>query len=314
MPEPAAGGMKLASFTFGGIHMCGLDPCGTAYCWGGNDFQQCGPGCGPTPTAMYTDHRFTWLSAGRSHTCGIDDAGTAYCWGSNAFGALGSTSGPSLTFNKVEGGPYSVIGAAQDNTCALTTKGAAFCWGLDSQGQLGSGKGIPLQGTGGDGSVNPTPVFPPTPVAGGHVFTSLNVEAFEVCAIDTAGGGWCWGFNSEGELTTGGQMPVDYPVRFNVPSGVVLQEIVGGGPICALSAGGQVSCAGADIWQPSGPPRYLTPDVVSGLPPIAHITGGDDSENCALTVSGSRYCWGHNGDGRFGDGTDTDRPSPELIP
>jgi alpha-tubulin suppressor-like RCC1 family protein len=34
---------------------------------------------------------------------------------------------------------------------------------------------------------------------------------------------------------------------------------------------------------------------------------------CGLTSGGLAYCWGKNNDGRLGDGTQTDRPTPVAV-
>jgi alpha-tubulin suppressor-like RCC1 family protein len=321
-PAPVVGAPTLAAISVGGAHVCGLDPHGVAYCWGGNDFGQCGPGCSATPTAMYPDHQFTSLSAGRTHTCALDASGMAFCWGSNAQGALGSND-PSMPA-RVAGGPFVAIGADQDNTCALNLAGDALCWGVDDNGQLGSGSGIPPEVCPPDGSPglcmqNEMP-FPPTPVAGGHTFTALAVNALNVCALDATGVGWCWGDNSDGQLTSSCRaLACDAPVQFQVPAGVVLKQILGMWPICGLATTGDVYCAGTNRYGALGQgtadndPHPIAARV-PGLPPVASLAGADNFDLCALTISGERYCWGNNGSGHLGDGTEVDRWSPERIP
>ena len=38
-----------------------------------------------------------------------------------------------------------------------------------------------------------------------------------------------------------------------------------------------------------------------------------DQHVCALTSDGTAYCWGYNGKGQLGDGTNTDRKVPTLV-
>jgi alpha-tubulin suppressor-like RCC1 family protein len=305
--------------------MCGLDAQGTAYCWGLNDDNQCGPGCSATPTAMFTTHRFSALSAGRTHTCGLDPGGTAYCWGSNANGALGTISDLNLTFNQVAGGPFKAIRAAQDNTCALTMTGIVYCWGLDNSGVLGNAadsepclNGCGGQGVGGSGGVYP-PAAVTAPVTGTFALTSICLTDFNACAVDTEGIGWCWGYNGDGALGVGTAGADEAaPVRFQLPSGVVVQQMVCGDPICALSTTGDVYCAGSNEYGALGlgtadTKPHASPTVIPGLPAVTDLAG-DIFTLCALTFDGERYCWGYNGYGDLGDGTTTNRYSPELTP
>ena len=322
VPEHAGGSQTFAAIAVGGGYVCGLDAYGTAYCWGDNGDSQCGPECTTTPTAMFAGHRFVALSAGGKHTCGLDKAGTAYCWGSNANGALGTIDDLTLTFNQVSGGPFKAIAAGQDNTCALTTDGTAYCWGLDASSVLGNtGDAEPCSGGCGGQGVGgaPSGIYAPAPVSGALRFASIWVNAFNACGVDTEGAGWCWGENDDGQLgdgTFGADQAA--PVRYQVPRGVLLQQMVPMWPTCALSVTGDVYCAGANQHGALGLGTadmnpHPTPTLVPGLPPIVDIAG-DNFAVCALTADGKRYCWGNNALGALGDGTTTDRWSPELTP
>jgi hypothetical protein len=313
LPEHAGGTHTFATIAVGGVHACGLDAAGTAYCWGLNDDNQCGPGCTAAPTAMFTAHRFVALSAGRTHTCGIDEAGNAYCWGSNAYGALGTASDPTLTFNQVPGGPFKAIAAAQDNTCALTTAGKAFCWGINPSDVLGTvAHPDQLQG-------DPPVAYSPTQAAYPIAFASISASAFNACGVDPMGAGFCWGLDADGQLGNGASGPDSpSPVRFQVPSGVLIKQMVGMWPICALSTTGDVYCAGSNRYGALGlgtadMDPHPIPTLVPGLPAIAEIASNSWS-TCALTADGKRYCWGENGYGQLGDGTTMDRWSPTLTP
>src|SRR5664280_2839715 len=47
------------------------------------------------------------------------------------------------------------------------------------------------------------------------------------------------------------------------------------------------------------------------LAPVQVVTG--EKHTCALAPSGQTYCWGYNGQGRLGDNTTTDRPTPVAV-
>jgi alpha-tubulin suppressor-like RCC1 family protein len=48
-------------------------------------------------------------------------------------------------------------------------------------------------------------------------------------------------------------------------------------------------------------------------PFVADQVVAGDQHVCALTSDGSAYCWGYNGKGQLGDGTNTDRKVPTLV-
>ena len=57
---------------------------------------------------------------------------------------------------------------------------------------------------------------------------------------------------------------------------------------------------------------------VNGIMPVK--TGENDSRvtaglvhTCGVTTDDDVYCWGNNGDGRLGDGSTTDRSTPEAV-
>jgi len=51
--------------------------------------------------------------------------------------------------------------------------------------------------------------------------------------------------------------------------------------------------------------------VLAGLS-FATVSAGVD-HTCGVTTAGAAYCWGNNGYGQLGDGTTTDRTSPEAV-
>lgn len=87
-----------------GIHSCGLDPQGRAYCWGPDDQGQLGnagvdaDAVAPVPVDSVTgDIFFATLALGLTHTCGLTTSAELYCWGENAQGQLGTGGTPTRT-------------------------------------------------------------------------------------------------------------------------------------------------------------------------------------------------------------------------
>src|SRR5688572_30705945 len=59
------------------------------------------------------------------------------------------------------------------------------------------------------------------------------------------------------------------------------------------------------------PHRRVVADGVTRDVPMRIATGRDHS--CQVVDDGSVRCWGSNSDGRLGDGTIVDRPSPVVV-
>lgn len=94
------------------------------------------------------------------------------------------------------------------------------------------------------------------------------------CALATSGEAYCWGYNAFGQVGDG--TTINRNSARPVAGGLIFKQI---------SAGG-----------------WMTADY-SGFPGHA----------CAITAAGVAYCWGHNGNGQLGDGTNVDRHVPVPV-
>lgn len=149
--------------------------------------------------------------------------------------------------------------------------------------------------------------------------TDITVGNNHSCAVTTAGGAKCWGYDMYGQLGDGGgnvnkSSPVDV---FGLTSGVA-KISAGGFHTCAVTVSGGLKCWGrGDIGQ-IGDGGQLTDktvpvDVMGLTSGVASVSMGG-SNTCALTTAGGVKCWGGDGYGQLGDGGDhTYRNSPVDV-
>ena len=197
----------------------------------------------------------------------------------------------------------SVIEPAGGFTCALFLDGMVKCVGNNFNGQLGDG----------------TTTSRTTPAAVSGLASGVKVMyagTGHACAITSAGGVKCWGWNLYGQLgdgtTTDRTTPVDVA---GLTSGVT--SIAPGGLFtCALTSSGGVKCWGnndnGELGDGTTTSRATPVDVIGLTSGVTAISAGYYSV-CALTTAGGIKCWGLNMEGLLGDGSQTDRNTPVDV-
>ncbi|MCC6929451.1 MAG: Ig-like domain-containing protein [Gemmatimonadaceae bacterium] len=240
------GGRVYTFIDVGEKHACGLVGA-AAYCWGANTLGQIGTGATsasqPTPWRIsgtgVAPLDFVQISAGMTHTCAVTAANAVRCWGGASGGALGDgqevtnrTLPVLVTGSGVAPLRFAKVAAGMGRTCAVTTglgTERVYCWGSNSGGYLGIGAGTP-QGT----VLFPTVVSAPSPVD----FRAITGSSNATCALDAAGGTWCWGRGVDGEMGNGVLSNQPAAVAVTVPAGGFARVAMGGVHGCGLSATG----------------------------------------------------------------------------
>jgi len=289
----------VAAISAGGYHACALTTAGGVKCWGLNAQGQLGnntwANCYTPVDVVGLTSGVAAIFAGMDHTCALTTAGAVKCWGLNHFGQLGDNT----TTNRNT--PVDVVGLTSgvaeisagkyQHTCALTTAGGVKCWGWNSYGQIGD---------------NTTTIhYTPVDVVGlSSGVAEISAGYYHTCALTTAGGDKCWGYNDYGQIgdntTSNSSVPLDV---VGLTSGVA--EISAGDyHTCALTTAGGVKCWGDNNYGQIGDNtqiQRLTPVDVFGLTSgVAEISAGG-SHTCALTMAGGVKCWGYNENGELGD-------------
>ena len=203
--------------------------------------------------------------------------------------------------------------------CAALSDGTARCWGNNYFGNVGNGQ---------SSFVPPIPttyaVPTPTPVGNLSGAKSVSVGYGNSCAILTSGSADCWGDNQSGELGNGKTgNTLTFLSAGVVPglSNVNEIEASGGGNVgfstCALVSGGSVYCWGSGAVDQLGIPSLASGQSPS-VPSQATVTNATSLAvgtgfACAV-VAGTVDCWGANGIGELGNGSQNGASAPSPTP
>ncbi|MFA7209793.1 MAG: hypothetical protein WC120_06000, partial [Parcubacteria group bacterium] len=267
------------------------------------------------------------VAAGNSYTCALKTDGSVYCWGFNDYGQLGNNSivGTSEPVQVLGVGGIGMLAditqitAGNNHTCALKTDGTAYCWGYNVYGQVGdktiTQRNVPVQvkGVGGVGTLADVAQL----VAGGN----------HTCAAKTDGTAYCWGHDLYGQIgdnvsTTRRTTPVQVLGVDGIGTLSGVRRISGGGNhTCAVKNEGTAFCWGSNAYGQVGnnstidalaPVQVLGIDGIGALSGIDRIATGA-AHTCAVKTDNTVLCWGYNGNGQLGDGSDTDRYVPVAV-
>jgi alpha-tubulin suppressor-like RCC1 family protein len=300
---------RATAIVAGHFHTCALTESGEVKCWGGNEFGQLGDGTTneqhiPVKVQDLTD--VIALAAGHFHNCALSENGTIKCWGWNVAGQLGDgTNLDRLAPVNVSGlyGKAISITAGAAHTCALMENGGVKCWGQNYNGILGDGTEVDRY----------TPVEVSGLMSG---VTAISAGGWHTCALTQIGGIKCWGVNAHGNLGDGTNTARHTPVDVFGMSSDVIAIASGAVHTCALMETGDVKCWGGNDHSQLGDGTKTSrfkPVVASKLSiQVSAITAGGE-HTCALTDSGGIKCWGGNGWGQLGDGTNIDRLKPVSV-
>ena len=198
------------------------------------------------------------------------------------------------------------VAGGAEHTCYLNSAGGVQCWGWNNVGQLGDGtlssSSVPVSVTG-----LPSDVVGITAGANGEGHT---------CALTSAGGVKCWGLNQYGQLGNNSFTNSSVPVDVVGLASPVVAIAAGGLHTCALTTAGGIECWGRNQWGTLGDGTNTNSSVpvsVAGLgQPAVSVTGGGD-HTCAILADQAVKCWGYNGFGELGNGSNVNSLVPVPV-
>lgn len=146
--------------------------------------------------------------------------------------------------------------------------------------------------------------------------TAIAVGGFHTCALLEEGNVKCWGLNTSGQLGDGSTTDRSIPGEVTGLGDNIVSLAAGYYHTCALTSASGVKCWGNNASGQLGDGtqtfRSLPVDVSGLSSGVISITAGM-YHTCALTAGGGAKCWGANGWGALGDGTNTMRLVPTDV-
>ncbi|MBX7185156.1 MAG: hypothetical protein K1Y01_08450, partial [Vicinamibacteria bacterium] len=310
LAQPTMLDATVTQIEAGGNHACALTTSGGVKCWGWNGNGELGDGTATTRLrpvdVMGLATGVVKIAAGLNHTCALTNQGGIKCWGRNDRGQLGNgTTVSSLSPANVTGLTSGVVDitVGEVHTCAITSAGGVKCWGDNLLGQLGDGTTV--------GRATPADVLT---LKSGAMAVSAGLQ--HTCALTQAGGLKCWGYNGWGGLGNGTTDDQAAATDVTGLSRGVIALSAGGYHTCALTSEGGVKCWGANAGGEVGDGTTtdrLVPIAVSDLAAGVESISAGEGHTCAITSGHAALCWGVNGEGRLGDGTEANRLTPTPV-
>lgn len=197
-----------------------------------------------------------------------------------------------------------------DAFCALTTNKKVYCWG--------SSYGIILNS---DVESSNLPIeIDTTGVLAGKVIDDLIMGDSSFACVLADDQAYCWGSNTSGQLGNGTFVDSQDPVAVTtsgVLNGKSLKSLTTAyGTVCAIANDDRVYCWGKETNLGNGAAagdENLPSEVQLPVGEIVEKLLMTEFNACALTGSGSLYCWGSGANGVLGAGVAAAASSPVQI-
>lgn len=262
----------------------------------------------------------TWeqFSMGSGSSCAIDTNHDIYCWGSGRYMELQDEETDFLGLysyvpRKVNiSGKYTQVQRASSGICALREDGVVNCWGYADSYFLGNGASGRYWLT----EATPSTVaLPNTAIYLGAGPYSDSGGNANICAIITGGDVYCWGGNRDGILGNGNTSSQLIPVKTNTAQ-KFKTVATGGSNSCGITTSDDIYCWGSGYNGALGQgstSNSTSPVKTNTSVKFQSLSVGSGGTTCALSTSGTVYCWGGNTYGQIGDGTTSYKTSPVAI-
>jgi hypothetical protein len=146
--------------------------------------------------------------------------------------------------------------------------------------------------------------------------TTVNEWTLRATSGATLGAGAYWITATLVNASGATAWPVPYVVTVGDARLAATALAVGASHTCAVADAGQIYCWGDGSYSQLGadtrPPGPYAVPISAGAESFTQIVAGR-AHTCALTTPGKTFCWGTNGEGQLGDGTQAFRSGAVAV-
>ena len=333
-------------------HVCARLSTGAVRCWGWNGYGQLATGntsnaTVPSTVADLTDVRD--ISVGYGFSCALSVKGAVWCWGRND----GAELGDKTTTNRyspvgVAGLKTSVTTDPETQLSAVTLStqrfrvgdtGVAFAAASTNRTDAiaytstnpsvatvdATARTVSIVGTGVAYVKASLPATATQSAAVSYArvgvptaeYVQVSAGYHSSCGLTAAGEVRCWGNGDWGQLGNSTTERRYAPTTVTDLGSGASSVAVGHHHACAVTSRGGVVCWGLNDYGQIGfgttSVRPYVPVAVTGLSSGVVQVDAGYQHTCALTAAGGVKCWGYNGFGQLGDGTNESRTVPVDV-
>lgn len=312
----ASGITGAVAVEVGSWHGCALLQEGALKCWGSNWNGELGnPDTSANsllPTYVPGITNAVKISAGGSITCALFADGTAKCLGANYNGQLGNGDTVDTHIPQTVSGLSGAtsIEVGYSSSYALLPGGSALSWGNNYYEQLGNSQNLSQS------NLNETTPVPVIDIPQSIIQIAPSARRDFVCLLLADHSVKCLGHGARGQLGDGrGEFSTTARQELGISD--VVDYSIAGNHACAVLGDSTVTCWGTNSsYGFLGDGRdvgWRDPVTnAAGIVNAVKIAAGVNHV-CALLSDGSAQCWGYNGDGQLGDGTNNNSMTPVAV-